>query len=203
MMNVLILGGAQACGPGLPNGKSYLDQFARRLRSFRHPIQLDHRPVSLEEAVKLLPRLPLSDYDLILLQFDFSMEWIPAKPLDRLLLHGLIRLKGHQFSRLKLLREQLVKVLLQVRVYNRQVVLMTPLPHRRGLERSLLQLAQAIYLQESREWQVTLFDVGQHLVGGDELFQDDSANRLSAVAHELLGSELHTFITEPTYTIWS
>ena len=201
-MNVLILGGAQASGPGLPNGKSYVAQFIRRLRVNRQPVQVDHHFVNMAEAVRLLPRLPLADYDLILLQLDLSFGWLPAQPVHRLLMQGTFLLNGTRLSYVKTLRGQLAKVLLQVRVYNRQVVLMSPLPHQRGLEQQLIRLARTVYVEESREWQVPLFDVSQRLSGGDELFLTGSSDKLSAVAHEVLGSELHTFITEPTYTLW-
>lgn len=202
-MNILILGGTQACGPGLPTGKSYVAQFVRRLKSGRHPIQIDQRSVSLAEAVLLLPQLRLAEYDLILLQFDAPFDGLPAKPVSRLIRQGLFWLKGYRMAQLDTLREQLIKVLLQVRVHSRQVVLMSPLPHVGRLEQQLLQCIQTIYVQESRQWQVPLFSVGDHLPGGDELFQDGSVDQLNAVAHELLGSELHTFITEPSYTLWS
>lgn len=201
-MNILILGSTQACGPGLPTGKSYAAQFARRLRAARQPIEIDYRPVSMAEASRLLPKLRLSAYDLILLQFDSPLDWLPNKPVGRLMMRAKLCLKGHRLAQLQTLRKQLVKVLLQVRVYNRQVVLMSPLPHREALEQQLVQLMCAVYVQESREWQVPFFDVSQHLSGGYELFQTGSVDKLSAVAHELMGSELHTFITEPTYTLW-
>ncbi|RYF60567.1 MAG: hypothetical protein EOO39_32200, partial [Cytophagaceae bacterium] len=107
-MNVLILGGTQACGPGLPPGRSYIAQFVRRLQSSRHPVQLDHRLVNMVEAARLLPRLRLSDYDLILLQFDSSLDWLPAKPLERLLMHARLWLKGDRLEQVKTQREQLV-----------------------------------------------------------------------------------------------
>ncbi|MBO0948752.1 SGNH/GDSL hydrolase family protein [Fibrella forsythiae] len=202
-MKVLILGGTQACGPGLPPGKSYMAQFVRRLRSSRHQVQVDNHLVNMVEAVRLLPQLRLSDYDLILLQFDSPLGWLPSKPVGRLLMHARFWLKRDRLEQAKKHREQLVQVLLQVRVYNRQVVLMSPLPHRNELEQQFIRITQAIYAQESREWQVPLFDLSQHLQGGDELFQAGSSDKLSAVAHEVVGSELHTFITEPTYTLWS
>lgn len=201
-MNILILGSTQACGPGLPTGKSYTAQFVRRLRAGRHPVEIDYRPVGMAEASRLLAQLHLSDYDLILLQFDSLLDWLPDEPVARLLMRAKLWLKRHRLAQLQPLRDHLVKILLQVRVHNRQVVLMSPLPHHKGLEQQLVQLMHAVYVQESREWQVPLFDVSQHLSGGDELFQTGSSEKLSAVAHELLGSELHTFITEPTYTLW-
>ena len=202
-MNVLILGGKQACGLGLPDGKNYVAQFIRRLRVAKNAIQVDYHLVTLAEATQLLPSLRLSDYDLILLQFDLSLHWLPVNPVRRLLMQGRLLLQGNRLSQIKTLRQQLAKVLLEVRVYNRQVVLMSPLPHSRALEQQFIQLTQTVYTQESREWQVPLFRVSQHLSGGDELFQAGSLDRLSNVAHEVLGSELHTFITEPTYTLWS
>ena len=201
-MNILILGGRQACRPELSDGKSYVAQFARRLQAGGQPVQIDCRFVSLSEAGGLLPRLRLAEYDLILLQFDLPVNWLPAKPADRLLMEIKLCLNGHRAARLNALRTQLAHVLLQVRVFNRQVVLLSPLPHRRALEQWFLARAEAVHAQESREWQVPFFNVRRHLPGGDELFQPGSDHHLSAVAHELLASELHTFITEPTFTLW-
>ncbi len=201
-MNILIVGGEQACGPGLPTGKSYVAQLIRRIRVARHSVQVDYRYMTLAESSKLLPRLHLADYDLILLQFDLPLNELPARPVSRILMRARLLLDTKRLTQMKILREQLAKALLQVRVYNRQVVLMSPLPHSRGLEQQVIQIAHSVYVQESRDWQVPLFDVSQRLAGGNELFQTGSTDRLSAVAHELLGSELHTFITEPTYTLW-
>lgn len=201
-MNILILGGKQASGAGLPDGKSYVAQFVRRLRATR-PVRVDHRSVSLVEAGRVVRRLPLADYDLILLQFDLSVSWLPNTPIRRLAMRAKLWLAGHHLSQLRLLRGQLADVLVQVRVVNRQVVLLSPLPQGRRLEQQFAELAEVIYAHESTQWQVPLFPVSQNLSGGDELFQPESADTLSAVAHELLASELHTFVTKPTYTLWS
>lgn len=202
-MNVLILSGAQACKLDVHAGKSYVAQFVRRLGGGKSSVQVAHYVVDMPEAMQLLPRLHLASYDLILLQFDLPLGWLPVRPISRLVMQGRLWLNGAKLLPLKMLREQLAQIAVQVRVCNRQVVLLSPLPHRRGLERSVLKLAQMVYEQESRQWQVPLFDVSSHLSGGDELFQTGSPTKLSAVAHEVLGSELHTFITEPTYTLWS
>ncbi|XWW44348.1 hypothetical protein JYG30_16420 [Fibrella sp. USSR17] len=202
-MNVLILGGKQACGPGLPDGKSYVAQFVRRLQAVRQSVKVDFRAVTLTEANRLLPKLRLSEYDLILLQFDLPLNWLPTEPVRRLAMQALFKLSGVRIAPLNSLRAQLADLLLQVRVFNRQVVILSPLPHTQRLEKQLLQLANSVYSQACTEWQVPLFNVSQCLAGGDELFQVETADQLSAVAHELLASELHTFITEPTYTLWS
>jgi len=202
-MNVLILGGKQACGPGLPGGKGYIAQFVRRLQAARQSVRVDYRPVSIVESNRLVARLQLADYDLILLQFDLPTDWLPATPVRRLAMRATLGLSGTRLVQLKSLRYQLASLLMQVRVFNRQVVILSSLPHRRPLEQQLIQLADSIYTQECTEWQVPLFNVSHYLSGGDELFQAGSADQLSAVAHELLASELHTFITEPTYTLWS
>ncbi|MEZ0486855.1 hypothetical protein [Fibrella aquatica] len=202
-MNILVLGGKQAYKSEMPDSKSYLAQFARRIRKTGNPVKIDHRPVALAEATQLIPQLQLSDYDLILLQFDLPLDWLPITPVSRLGMRTTLWLRGMRFLLLKDVRRQLAQVLLQVRVCNRQVILITPFPNRRGLEQQLTQLTHTVYVQESLEWQVPLFDVSKQLSCGDEFFRNGSMDQLSTVAHELLGSELHTFITEPTYTLWS
>ena len=201
-MNILVLGGKQTCGPGLPTGRGYLAQFLRRHRADRRSVQVDYRPVTLAEATQLLPRLRLTVYDLIILQFDTPLSWLPKTASRRLLMRGTLGLYGQKMACFQDVRSQLSRVLLQVQLYRRQVVLMSPLPHAGRLEQQVGQLTRTVYVQQSRDWQVPLFDVMAHLPGGDELFQADSPDHLSAVAHEVLGSELHTFITEPTCTLW-
>ena len=202
-MNVLVLSGKQACGPGLPAGKGYLAQLTKRLRGGKQAVQVHHQSVSLPEAGRLLSRLCLTDYDLILLQFDLSVSGLPVTPVGRLLRRGKLWLLGHRGTYWNELRTHLSNILLQVRVFNRRVVLISPLPHAGGLEQQLASLAGAVYAQASTEWEVPLFNVSHHLSGGEELFQSNVCGRLSAVAHELLASELHAFISEPTYTLWS
>ena len=201
-MNILVLGGKQACGPGLPNGKGYLAQFLRRLNADRQSVQVDYRPVSLYEATQLLPRLRLTAYDLIILQVDGPADWLPKTAARRLLMRGVLSLYGQKLAHFREVRSQLARILLQVQLYRRQVVLMSPLPHENSLEQQVGQLTRTVYAQQSRDWHVPFFDVTRHLPGGDELFQAGASGQLSAVAHEVLGSELHTFITEPTYTLW-
>ena len=106
---------------------------------------------------------------------------------------------GQKMPPLQTFGRQLALILLQVQMHRRQVVLLSPLPHKRAPEQQAVQLATYLCRQQARDWQVPLFDVAQCLTGGDELFQPHADDRLSAVAHELLGSDLHTFITEPSY----
>ena len=202
-MNILVLGGKQAFGPGHPPGSGYVAQLARRVRARGQAVALDHYPVSLPEAIRLIPRLRLAAYDLILLQFDPPLETVPASAPARLALRLKLRVWGQRLGVWRAFGQQLATVLVQVRAVRHQVVLLTPLPHRRGLEQQMGQLAQQrVYAPQSNDCQIFLFDVGQHLTGGEETFQASSSHLLSAVAHEVLGSELHTFITQPTYTLW-
>ncbi len=202
-MNILILGGKQAFGPGLPPGRGYVAQLVRRVRAQGQTIAVDHHPVSLAEAIALIPRLRLERYDLILLQFDQVPLPLPVMAPARLALRLKLRLGGSRLAVWQPVRQQLATVLTQLRAYRHRVVLLGPLPHRQPLENQLAQLARrVVYAPLCHDCQVFLFDVSQHLTGSEAEFQSNSTNQLSAVAHEVLGSELHTFITEPTYTLW-
>lgn len=201
-MNILVLGGIQASGPGLPSGKSYMAQFIRRLKTPRQPVQVDYYCVGLADAVDLIPQLQLAHYDLILVEIAPDLAWLPTSTGRRLLLRGKLAMRGHRLNSLKTMRRQLATLLLQVRVVHQQVVMLSPFPREKGLERQVIRQINSIWEQECRDLHIPYFNLDQHLQGGDELFLPDSPRRLSAVAHELVGSELHAFITEPTYTVW-
>lgn len=67
--NLLVLGGSHVYGHGVADGESFVAQLSRRL--LREGLSLSvecHAPVSMDTMAMLLPRLPLREYDLIVLQ---------------------------------------------------------------------------------------------------------------------------------------
>ncbi|GAA4448181.1 hypothetical protein GCM10023189_05670 [Nibrella saemangeumensis] len=68
-INLLVIGSCQTYGYGLAAGQSFVDQFIRRLEQCGQHVKAEYyAPVSLQAVRYLLPKLPLNQYDVILLQ---------------------------------------------------------------------------------------------------------------------------------------
>ncbi|GAA4416620.1 hypothetical protein GCM10023187_48210 [Nibrella viscosa] len=68
-IHLLVIGSCQTYGYGLAAGQSFVDQFIRRLEQSGQRVKADYyAPVSLQGVRYLLPKLPLNQYDVILLQ---------------------------------------------------------------------------------------------------------------------------------------
>ncbi|MEZ0609992.1 hypothetical protein ACAW74_15855 [Fibrella sp. WM1] len=209
-MNILILGGIQAYGPGLPDRKSYVGQLIRRLRADGYAVQVDqYGPLTLPEAATLLSRLKLYDYDYLLLQLgdaELQEKWPVRYPISqpgRVLGTWLQRqisqlhlwMRRHQTAPMRVLRHQLATVLMLAQPYRNRTLMVPPLPQRRAS--SLQQtLTQSLFLDESRLWGIPCFDVASTLNQESLLFQTDTTDDLNELAHELLGSALHTQLLE-------
>ncbi len=67
--NVLVLGSRHVYGQGVADGESFVAQLSRRLCREGLSLSVEcHAPVSMDSMAALLPRLPLRQYDLIVLQ---------------------------------------------------------------------------------------------------------------------------------------
>ena len=166
MATILLIAGRQANGPGLAGGSSYIAQLARRLQAGGlEPTVHRLQPTDLTAASAWLVKQPLSDYDLIVLQPDFG------------------RLAAHK------LRQQLSILLGHLYQVRSRTCLLTPLPQRGRSFRRTKQ--RAICLDVARNWGIPCFDTTGVLGPGEEFFQAGAREDLSAVAHELLGSELY------------
>lgn len=201
-MKVLVLGGKQAFGPGLACGQSFVGQLARRLRAEGGSVQIDqYGPLTLNEANTLLSGLRLHQYEVILLQFGEAelSALFRAQRLSwwgRLLAWGAWLLRGDHTTPWRQLRHQLATVLMLVQPHRRHTLLLSPLPQRSPAPKRVQRMARRLFLDEARLWAVPGVDVGTLLGTDTEFFQPGSATDLSALAHELLGSELHTLISE-------
>lgn len=83
MMNVLVLGDGHVYGYGLPVGQlSYVGCFVRQIRRSRRAVSVDaYAHLTMPQMLLLLKQLPLSHYDLILLQTGH--DWLPQANLFR------------------------------------------------------------------------------------------------------------------------
>jgi hypothetical protein len=191
-MKILLLGGKQAFGPGLDAGKSYVAQLLRRLRADGYAVQLDqYGPLTLGEASDLLAKLRLYRYDVILLQLgEADTEAVIYTPLRKLWL----RLRRDRATRLRQLRHQLATVLMLVQPYRHKTLLLSPLPQQ--THSILHRLARYVFLDEARLWTVPSVDMDTVLESSQEFFQAKTDENLSPLAHELLGSELHSLIND-------
>ncbi|MBO0931301.1 hypothetical protein [Fibrella aquatilis] len=166
MISILLLGGRQASGPGLAAENSYIAQLTRRFRADGlQPTVHTFYPIDLKEAGNWLKLQPLALYDLVVLQPDFGS-----------LSSGI-------------LRQQLSILLGHVHMVRHRTVLITPLPQR--TRKRLRTKRRAICLGVARRWVIPCLDTSAVLQAGDEFFQVGTDENLSAVAHELLASELH------------
>lgn len=166
MLTILLLGGRQAQAPGLLPGAGYPAQLTRRFQADGlQPVLHVVLPTTLNQAGAWLKHQPLEPYDLILLQPNFD------------------NLTGGE------LRQQLSVMLGHVQPVRHRTLLITPLPQRTN--KSVRNKHKTICLEVARNWGIPCFDTTSVLQTGDEFFQAESPENLSAVAHELLGSELH------------
>jgi hypothetical protein len=191
-MNILLLGGTQAFGPGLSNQKSYVAQLLRRLRADGHQVQLDqYGPLALNEASDLLAKLHLYRYDVILLQLgDAEVDSVTLPTLRRLWLG----LRRDRASHLRRLRHQLATVLMLVQPYRQKTLLLSPLPQ--STPSLLHRLARYVFLDEAQLWAVPSVDTDAVLESSPEFFQPEATCNLSSLGHELLGSELHGLLND-------
>lgn len=201
----------QACGPGLPDGKSYVSQLIRRLRADGYAVQVDqYGPLTLPEAATLLSRLKLYEYDYLLLQLGDAelaqpYQWPVRPPVNNLNPGPWLRrqvsqlhlwMRRHQTAPMRVLRHQLATVLMLVQPYRSRTLMVPPLPQRRAGATLQQALTQSLFLDESRLWDVPCYDVATLLDYDSLLFQTDTTDHLNELAHELLGSTLHTQLTE-------
>lgn len=79
-VNVLLLGGCHSYGHGIGDKESFIEQVIRRYARAGQSVSLTgYAPLTIREASRLLPRLRLSQYDLIVVQLgNYELQRPPA-----------------------------------------------------------------------------------------------------------------------------
>ena len=223
-MNVLVIGDEHTYGYGLTNGRlSFIGHFVRQIKLTDQAVSVDvYAHLTMAQVASTLAHLPLNRYDLIILQLDQSLLQPVAcdythepNPAVSTLPYSLINQPGtgrkKVFASLKALRtlvQSVIKsaqtlpisgLLKQLRPYQHNVLIITPIPHRERLTRWLRLRARALLLREAEKQTVSIFDVDAIIQPREEYFLPNDADHLSAISHELLGRSLFDFyLSAPT-----
>jgi len=179
MMNVLILGDEHISGCGLQAGQlSYVSHLVRQMSGAGQPVRVEAWICSTPaHTLATLTRLPLSRYDLILVQAsDAFSEVRPGWPVW-----------------LRRLPATVSAVLQVLRPYRHTVVFMTPMPHQNRIVQRRRTRLRAALLRRSIRQVFSVFDTSQVLLPRPEYFSDGDAPYLNASSHELLGRSLFAF----------
>ena len=219
-MNILLLGDEHTYGYGLLGGNlSYVGHLVQQLRRAGQDVSVEaYAHLTISQAASMLAQLPLSRYDLIVLQtgsqvleptrYDtparagFCMPILPypgftAKSDDSLGKSLIYTTKEVGKLVRYLLKPRQTRafyhLLEQIRPYRHNTVLLTPLPHRQKIQQWLRNWVRALVLREA-DWQsFSVFDSGAILLPRDEYFLPNDAEHLNAISHELLGRSLFDF----------
>jgi hypothetical protein len=223
-MNVLVIGDEHTYGYGLTNGRlSFIGHFIRQIKRTGQAVSVDvYAHLTMTQVALTLAHLPLSRYDLIIVQLDQLL----IQPNERDFMHAsglampslpysLINQPGAGrktlFTGLKALGTLLRSVirpahtlpisglLKQLRPYQHNVLIITPIPHRERLTRWLRLRVRTLLLREAEKQTVSVFDADTVIRPKEEYFLPNDVDHLSAVSHELLGRSLFDFyLSAPT-----
>lgn len=223
-MNVLVIGDEHTYGYGLTNGRlSFIGHFIRQIKLTGQAVSVDvYAHLTMAQVSSTLAHLPLSRYDLIVLQLDqlliqpierdfmnapgLSMPTLPYSLINqpgagrKTVLTGLKALATLIRSGVRSADTMPISGLLkQLRPYQHNVLLLTPIPHRERLTRWLRLRVRALLLREAEKQTVSIFDTDAFIRPQEEYFLPNDADHLSAVSHELLGRSLFDFyLSAPT-----
>ncbi|WP_420148337.1 SGNH/GDSL hydrolase family protein [Spirosoma sp.] len=218
-MNVLVIGDEHTYGYGLPEGKlSYLGHFIRQISQTGQKVSVEaYAHLTLPQLSSLLAQLPLTRYDLIILQFNqdllqsignpasgstvFATPTLPyslttSGSTGRLSLWQRLKPIGMTlFSAIwpPYIGKKITALLKQLRSYRHNVLVVTPLPHQNWINGWLRKRSRAILLKEADKQLFSVFDTDTVIQPREEYFQASSHDHLNAVSHELLGRELFDF----------
>ncbi|MBC3784615.1 SGNH/GDSL hydrolase family protein [Spirosoma utsteinense] len=224
-MNVLLLGDEHSCGYGLPGRQlSYAGHFIKHLCRTGRSVTVDaYAHLTVWETAALLARLPLSRYDLIVLQL--GPDLMARKYLGAGLSHngmatrpsilkgpGLSRNLGRtvQLHRIKQTVRTLAdialsvmpglggprgltKLLAMLRPFRHNVLLMSPFPRRTLLGQWSSLRARSVLRRREISQTFSVFDTQAIVEPRDEYFLTGDPDHLNAVSHELLGRALFDF----------
>ncbi|GAB3995318.1 hypothetical protein GCM10028807_35150 [Spirosoma daeguense] len=222
-MKVLIIGDEHTYGYGLPSGKlSYIGHFIRQIKRSGQAVSVEaYANPTMSQLLFTLGKLPLEQYDLIVLQMDntanqpispvkkfgdsvLSLPYLPDDLPENNWKTFTRRLKAIAGTLLTSIlpiypRTFLSALLKQIRPCRHKVLLLTPFPNRHPVERWLSRRSRAIILEEADEKLVSVFDTDSVIRPCEEYFLPNDEKHLSAVSHELLGRSLFDFyVSAPT-----
>lgn len=217
-----MIGDEHTYGYGLANGRlSFIGHFIRQTRLTGQALSVDvYAHLTMAQVSSTLAQLPLSRYDLIILQLDQLLIQPAGRDVMNesglsTLPYSLIKQPGTGrktvFTRLKELRMlawsfvtptsalPVSGLLKQLRPYQHNVLILTPLPHRERLTRWLRLRVRSLLLREAEKQTVSVFDADTIIRPREEYFLPNDTDHLSAVSHELLGRSLFDFyLSAPT-----
>jgi hypothetical protein len=223
-MNVLVIGDEHTYGYGLTNGRlSFIGHFIRQIKLTGQAVSVDvYAHLTMAQVASTLAHLPLSRYDLIIFQPDqlliqpterdfmnapsLTMPSLPYSLINppgtgrKTVFTGLKSLATLVRSVIKSAHTLPISVVLkQLRPYQHNVLIITPLPHQERLTRWLRLRVRALLLREAERQTVSVFDADTVIRPQEEYFLPNDADHLSAVSHELLGRSLFDFyLSAPT-----
>lgn len=221
-MNILLLGDEHAYGHGLSGRQlSYMAHFIRQLRRTGRSVAVDaYAHLTLQESTALLTRLPLHQYDLIILQLgpDLIERSIPGlypndakRPAREELVPvpgqlestGFLKKTGQVAKKLFDLAASvvpslhcpggLVSLLKRLRPYRHNVLLMTPFPSVTWLDQWMREHSRLVLLEQGRSQSFSVFDTNVVIGPRDEFFLANDREHLNGISHELVGRALFDF----------
>jgi hypothetical protein len=220
-MNVLIIGDEHTYGYGLSGGKlSYVGHFIRQISRTGQSVSVEaYAHLTTAQIVRTLDQLPLSRYDLIILQLDetisqparfgtvstqrsvaptlpFSVETIKSRGqlgwfnTIKAISYGLVSIGLSALARSPRMLAALLK---QLRPYRHRVLLLTPLPQRKPLNQWLRRRSRITLLEKAEDQLFSVFDSDAVIRPQEEYFLPNDGEHLNAISHELLGRSLYDF----------
>ena len=223
-MNILLLGDEHAYGYGLSGRQlSYMAHFIRQLSRTGRSVAVEaYSHLTLRESTDLLARLPLHQYDLIILQLgpDLIERRIPgSNPTEAPLsvLKELVSIPGKaEPAGAGLLKQTrtvakklfnlvasavpslncpggLVNLLTLLRPYRHTVLLMTPFPSETWLDQWMREHSRLVLLEQGRNKSFSVFDTNDVVQPRSEFFLTDDREHLNGASHELIGRALFDF----------
>lgn len=225
-MNVLVIGDEHTYGFGLANGNlSYIGHFIRQIGLTGQAVSVEsYAHLTMPQVSSVLAQLPLSRYDLIVLQLDhnlleptrFDAQDIPC--LSTAMLPYTLRSSKPSSSKKLSLTNRLKRVgsllrsytlpfdkmalsviMRQLRPYRHNVLLLTPFPHPSQTNQWLRQRSRSLLLHEADDQLFSVFDSNQVIRAQEEYFLATYPEHLNAVSHELIGRALFDFyLSAPT-----
>ena len=218
-MKILLLGDGHAYGHGLGIRQlSYVGYFVRQLTRTGRSVTVEaYAHLTVSQATVLLSRMPLGQYDLIVLQLGSDLIQrgadtggperpiaVPALPVSHRPTGTGKRVAPATFKRVGAIGRTLFDVgasalscpvglaqlLTLLRPYRHMTLLMTPFPHRTLLGQLAGAQSRSVLLKEGTDQAFSVFDTQAVVQPREEYFLPDDHEHLNAVSHELIGRAL-------------